>query len=78
LQQFIKYKSSRIHTLMWKQVVTEDTKTKEFYMHNPQEYKNIILNHNCFEYIKNKIIYRIYLICRTYRLPEIQIHMALL
>ena len=38
LQQFIKYKSSRINTIMWKQVVTEDTKSKEFNMHNFQEY----------------------------------------
>jgi hypothetical protein len=56
---------------MWKQIVTEDAKSKEIDMHNFQEYENIILNHNCFEYIKNGIIYPTYLICRTYRLPEI-------
>ena len=38
LQQFIKYKSSRINTIMWKQVVTEDTNSKEIDMHNFQEY----------------------------------------
>jgi hypothetical protein len=27
-------------------------------MHIFQEYQNIILNHNCFEYIKNEIIYQ--------------------
>ena len=30
LQQLIKYKSSRINTIMWKQVGTEDTKSKFF------------------------------------------------
>jgi hypothetical protein len=46
---------------MWKQVVTEDTMSKkknylQFDMHIFQEYQNIVLNHNCFEYIKNEII----------------------
>ena len=38
LQQFIKYKSSRINTIMWKQVVTEDANGKEIDMHNFHEY----------------------------------------
>ena len=30
LQQLIKYKSSRINTIMWKQVESEDTKNNSF------------------------------------------------
>ena len=58
MQQLIKYRSSRINTIMWKQVGTKDTRANflQFDMHILQKYKNIILNHNCFEYIKDEII----------------------
>jgi hypothetical protein len=59
---------------MWKQIESEDTKSKnflQFEMHIFQEHQNIFLNHNCFDYIKNEIIYPIHLRCRTYRLPKI-------
>ena len=64
LQQLIKYKSSRINIIMWKQVGTEDTKNIFFFflqfdMHIFQEYQNINLNYNCFECKMNEILYPI-------------------